>query len=104
MARITAQIALKVEKIARKLTSNDDEFFDAFQEGLTKICEMINGHTESYYVQYAYRRIQNYLKKTRKVLNRETQIVSEQFLENVTDEPLGFGIRTTVPNYDDIEY
>ena len=103
MARITAQIALKITKVARKLTSDDEEFDDAFQEGTLKVRTMINGHTESYYVQRAYRRIQDYLRKVRKFHRRHPQIVSERVVENATEEPLRFGVKTSVPDYDNLD-
>ena len=57
------------ESIAKKLSQNDDEFSDALQEGLTKVLEMKSGHTNSYYIEYAKRRMQDYLRRERKIIN-----------------------------------
>ena len=103
MAKITGGIAKKIEKIARKLTGDDEEFYDAFQIGTQKVCEMIDGHTESYYVQYAYKKIQDYLRKERKFHKRHPQIVSDRIIENATEEPLEFGIKTSIPDYDNLD-
>jgi len=66
MAEITEGIQKKIEMIARKYAAgNYDDEQDCLQEGLTKVLEMPNGQTESYYVQYAKNRIANYMKKER---------------------------------------
>ena len=69
MAEINESITRTCEKIASKLTQNEDEFSDTLQEALTQVLEMEAGHTDSYYVQYAKRRMQNYLRKERKTIN-----------------------------------
>ena len=95
MAKITQEIAKKIEKIARKLTISDkDLFWDAYQEGLAKVCEMVNGHTESYYVQYAYRRIQDFMRKERRFFTRHLSL-------NDDDEKLMGSQKLAAQNYDE---
>ena len=69
MAELNEKIQRACQSIANRLGDNDDERDDALQEGLTKVLEMEIGHADYYYIQYAKRRMQNYLKKERKIIN-----------------------------------
>ena len=98
MAKITPTIRIKIEKIARKLTNNEEDFVDCEDEGFKKICEMEDGHTESYYCQYGYRRMQDYLRKER-LYRKRNQHLSNEESERHTEWPLAYGKKTRTPYY-----
>ena len=69
MSELNENITRACEKIANSLSQNEDEYGDTLQEGLTKVLEMTAGHKDSYYIEYAKRRMQNFLRKERKLIN-----------------------------------
>lgn len=72
MANVTGQIIKKVRATAQKLCKNNQDFADCVQEGLTRILELPHGATESFYIEAAWYRMRDYLKKERLHHGRES--------------------------------